>query len=149
MIANSVSPSSIGGRNVAKTSATQRSLKYLRDNGWSCHIVEKYIKFPNMPFGKRIDAFGIGDILACRPPQWKLVDYKPMVVRPGEIALVQCFPDTGGTGFADHRAKILAIPEAEIWIRAGGKIFLQGWRRGGPRGAVKRWQMKQEEVVLA
>lgn len=132
-----------------KTLATQRSLKYLRDNGWICHIVEKYIKYPGMPFGKRIDAFGIGDLLACRPPKWELVDSKPEIVRPAAIALVQCFPNNSGTGFADHRAKILAIPEAEIWIRSGGKILLQGWRKGGPRGAVKRWQMKEEEVVIA
>lgn len=150
-----------------KTNATQRSLKHLRDNGWSCHIVEKYIKHPGMPFGRRIDAFGIGDILACKPA--KTFMCKPCrgtginngfpcrdcdmtgrrVQEEGQIALVQCFPNTSGSGFADHREKILAIPEAKIWILAGGKIFLQGWRKGGPRGETKHWQMKQEEVIFA
>lgn len=162
---------------MAKTNATQRSLKELRENGWIAHVVEKWINIPNAPGGgKRIDVWGFGDILACRP---RILEEAPCPSCKGSglltsgderyrglscgscagrghkllhekvIALIQCFPNTGGTGFADHRAKVLAIKEAEIWIRAGGKIFLQGWRKGGPRGAVKHWQMKQEEVVLA
>lgn len=120
---------------MGKNSPTQRSLAFLRKEGWSVCVVEKWLPpRGTMKFGRRIDAFGIADLLACRSDS---------------IALIQCFSAASGSGFADHRAKILAIPEAEIWIRAGGKIFLQGWRRGGPRGAVKRWQMKQEEVVLA
>lgn len=144
-----------------KTHATQRSLKSLTDNGWTCHIVEKYIKHPGMKFGRRIDAFGIGDILACRPNTWATCEEckgegKGLLCRPGcvlgkvlvghaAIALVQCFPDTGG-GFAKHRDNINAIPELAIWKAAGGKVFLQGWAKKGPRGKVKRWTMREEEL---
>lgn len=144
-----------------KTHATQRSLKSLTDNGWTCHIVEKYIKHPNMAFGKRIDAFGIGDILACRPDIYatceecggdpKLGPCRSscvngrVLVGQRAIALVQCFPDTGG-GFAKHRDKINAIPELAIWKNAGGLVFLQGWAKKGARGKVKRWTMREEEL---
>lgn len=146
-----------------KTHATQRSLKSLTDNGWTCHIVEKYIKHPGMPFGKRIDAYGIGDILACRPDTYapcgqcdgdaaaglgactNCAGMGRLLVGHAAIALVQCFPDTGG-GFAKHRDKINAIPELAIWKAAGGRVFLQGWAKKGPRGKVKRWTMREEEL---
>ena len=61
-----------------KTNATQRSLKELRDRGYIVHIVEKYIKHPNMAFGKRIDVWGFGDLLACHP--W--IDLNIAIVNP-------------------------------------------------------------------
>ncbi len=117
-----------------KTRATQRSLEHLRKNGWTAHIVEKYIKHPNMVFGKRIDAYGFGDLLACRPPMNGL---------PGSIALVQCCP---GASHAEHKDKILAIPEFDIWKKAGGRVFLQSWMKKGPRGARKTWQLREDEL---
>lgn len=90
----------------------QRSLKKLRDEGWVCHIVEKWNQFAR----KRIDAFGIGDILA---------------MRPGEIALVQT---TSGAHFPDHRKKIIELPTYRQWYEAGGTVILHGWykrKRGG------------------
>lgn len=117
-----------------KTNATQRSLKILRENGWTCHIVEKYIKHPNMAFGKRIDAYNFGDILVCR---------EPMNGHAGSIALVQCCP---GTSHAEHKEKILAIHEFYIWRKAGGRVFLQSWSKKGSRGQAKRWAMREEEL---
>jgi hypothetical protein len=119
-----------------KTNATQRSLKVLRENGWTAHIVEKFLPARGtMKFPRRIDAFGVGDILAFREP---IEDFSP-----GQIALVQCCP---GASHAEHKAKILAIPEAHGWKKAGGKIFLQSWAKKGARGARKTWQMREEEL---
>jgi hypothetical protein len=149
-----------------KTHAKQRSMKYLRDLGWSCADVEKWIPpRGKMKFGVRQDAFGIGDILACKPTTYRacpncsgtgegitktwpcsmckgtsiVVDQKPL------IALVQCFSDTGAlVGFESHRTKILALPAAMAWIKSHGKIYLHGWkkRKAG-------WILTEEEVVLA
>lgn len=120
----------------AKTKAKQRSLKHLRDLGWTCHDVEKWIPpRGKMKFGVRQDAFGIGDILACRE--------NPVV--PGDIVLVQCFSDTGAlVGFESHREKILALPAAMAWIKSNGRIFLHGWkkRKAG-------WILTEEEVIIA
>jgi len=118
-----------------KTRATQRSLDHLRRNGWTVHIVEKYLPARgSMKFPRRIDAFGVGDILAMRPPMNGL---------PGSIALVQCCP---GPSHAKHKDKILEIPEFDIWKKAGGRVFLQSWAKKGARGEKKRWTMREEEL---
>jgi hypothetical protein len=118
-----------------KTNAVQRSLKSLRENGWSCHIVEKFLPARGtMKFPRRIDAFGVGDILAMREPMQGL---------GGSIALVQCCP---GASHAEHKDKILAIPEFYIWKKAGGRVFLQSWALKGARGERKRWTLREEEL---
>jgi hypothetical protein len=134
-----------------KSKPVQRSLKSLSENGWLVAIVEKYIKYPGMPFGKRIDVHGFGDLLACRPAMQGL---KP------SIALVQC---CRAADVAEHRAKILGEPmdhwtpeELEeckevfrkygIWKASGGRVFLQGWGFKGPRGEKKRWTMREIEL---
>ncbi len=116
---------------------TQRSLKHLRDHGWTVCIVEKYIKHPNMAFGKRIDAFGIGDLLACRS---ELLDEGHRTQINGMIALVQCC----STDFAKHKTKLLAIPELQTWKAAGGEVIIHGWTKKGPRGKRKTWTLREE-----
>lgn len=113
---------------------TQRSLKYLRDNGWTVCIVEKWIPpRGTMKFGVRIDAFGFGDLLACKESEYDC-----------HIALVQT---TDHTSFSKHKLKILAIPEFQKWKEAGGMVFLHGWRKGpkdGVRSARKVWILREE-----
>lgn len=93
-----------------------------------------------MKFPRRMDAFGIGDLLACR-----------FILRIGEecvqqIALIQCFPLAR---WKDHKEKILAIPEFEAWKRSGGLVFLHGWAfkpKDGIRGAKKVWTLREEQL---
>lgn len=85
-----------------------------------------------MKFPRRIDAFGIGDLLAC----------KESFIAPN-IALVQCCP---GASHAEHKYKILAIPEFETWKKAGGKVLLMSWAKQGPRGKRKTWTLREEEL---
>lgn len=120
---------------MAKTLATQRSLKKLRKEGWTCCIVEKFLPARgSMKFPRRIDAFGIGDILACNPDE---------VLRGAEcgIALIQTFPLAR---WNDHKEKILALPEFQKWKDSNGSVVLHGWRFGGPRGEKKRWILREE-----
>lgn len=113
---------------------TQRSLAYLRKNGWTVCIVEKFLPARGgMPFPRRIDAFGFGDLLACRKDCFGL--------HPKQIALVQT---TDASSFSKHKAKILAIPEFQKWKAAGGIVLLHGWRKGGARGERKTWQLREE-----
>ena len=111
-----------------KTNATQKSLKYLRDAGWSVCIVERYLPARGtMKFPRRIDAFNLGDLLACK--------------REEGIALVQCCP---GASHAEHKDKILSIPEFETWKRSGGLVILMSWAKKGPRGKRKMWTVREE-----
>lgn len=144
----------------------QRSLKHLKDNGWTVAVVEKWIPpRGTMKFGVRQDVWGFGDILAskpaCRKEQGFAEPGNTCLQTPGTcescprywdktgpskpmIALVQT---TDQTSIPKHRAKILAIPEFEKWKAAGGLVFLHGWKKrpkDGVRGAKKTWQLKEE-----
>jgi len=145
----------------------QRSLKHLKDNGWTVAIVEKWKKFPGMKFGVRQDVWNFGDVLACRPPE-KLSDDQicrkisgkvekgnSCLQTPGtcescpewwnraKIALVQT---TDHSSFAKHKLKILAIPEFQKWKDAGGIVLLHGWGKRGPRGKRKVWTLREEQL---
>lgn len=98
-----------------------------------------------MKFGVRIDAYGFGDLLACRCVQGEDTD-GIYPVYEGGIALIQT---TDHTSFSKHKIKILAIPEFQKWKDAGGIVLLHGWRKGpkdGIRGARKVWQLREETL---
>jgi hypothetical protein len=100
-------------------SPTQRSLKLLRDAGYICHIVEKYNSFTRT----RNDCYGFGDILACKASQ-------------NGSQLVQT---TSRANLNARINKILAIPEAVVWLRAGNGILVHGWSKMGKAGKRKLW----------
>ena len=106
---------------------TQRSLKYLRDRGWTCHIVEKWVPQAK----RRIDAFGFGDILGYS------AEY------PGATL----FQTTSGPNLAARVTKIEENCNALGWIRAGNRIVVHGWRKTKPRGQkVARWGVIEREI---
>lgn len=86
---------------------TQRSLKYLRDDGWRCAVVERW----NPHARVRQDLFGVIDILAIR-------DWETLAVQV-----------TSGSGVS-ARVKKIADAEATPAIRAAGWRFeVHGWRK--------------------
>lgn len=117
-----------------RTRAVQRSLAFLRKNGWQAAIVEKWIPpRGKMKFGVRIDVWGFGDILAC-------VSDLP------SIALIQTFPLAR---WKDHVERLAAIPELQTWKKAGGLVYLHGWAlkpKDGVRGAKKVWTLREESL---
>lgn len=139
----------------------ERSLNELRRNGWTVAKTEYYMKHPGMPFGRRVDVWGFGDLLACRPETFRNCNWcfgqgrnnsvvcdrcmgeGKLKVGESGIALVQC---CAGNSHAEHKEKILGISEYKIWKAAGGRVFLQSWAKRGARGEVKTWQMREEEL---
>lgn len=121
---------------MAKTLATQRSLRYLEKRGWQCAVVEKWIPpRGKMKFGVRKDVWGFGDILACKSTGFRNED---------QIALIQTFPLAR---WKDHIEKMIEIRELKIWKAAGGLVFVHGWAlkpKGGVRGAKKVWTLREE-----
>lgn len=102
------------------TSPTQRSLKLLRDGGYTVAIVEHW-----NPHAKiRQDLFGFADLLA---------------IKPGEIIAIQT---TSISNIAARRAKISAEPRAATWLAAGGLIELHGWRRR--QGLTQWWSCNRQ-----
>lgn len=85
---------------------TQRTLKYLRDEGYHVGIVERWIQ----RMQKRIDLFGIIDLIAM----------------DGEkiVGVQSC-----GQSFSEHDKKIMASPETVLWLQSQGRLMLIGWRK--------------------
>jgi hypothetical protein len=106
---------------------TQRTLKYLRDEGHTTAFVEKYV----WPVKKKFDMFGIIDIVA---------------IKPGETTGVQsCGPD-----FASHDQTILEHENSLKWLKAGNRLVLIGWNkvlkvRGGK---AKVWKVRIKEYKV-
>jgi len=89
-------------------SPTQRSLAYLRDQGWLVATVERW-----NPHAKvRQDLFGILDLLA---------------VRDGETLGVQT---TSGSNVAARARKIADSSHVDALQRAGWRLVVHGWRKG-------------------
>ena len=119
---------------------TQRTLKYLRDLGYTCDIAEKWkiIKYRDKITGElktsgvRVDLYGFIDILAIDDTR--------------TIGVQSCGPD-----FAAHDRKILAEPRALKWVRAPGReAWLISWRKllKKPGGKLRVWKPKIKEYTL-
>lgn len=106
------------------TSPTARTLKWLRDNEYSCQVVERYNQFAY----KRIDLFGCIDIVA---------------IKKGESGVLGV-QSTSGSHMADHFKKSIAIPELKLWLETGNRFIIQTWRKNSKN----RWVSREREVIL-
>lgn len=119
---------------------TQRTLKALREQGYTCAIVERFLGYAGT-FGKRQDMFGIIDIVALAPdvilPQIKL--------RGCIIGVQSC-----GQSFAKHDKTILESPNSVLWIACGGKLQLWSWRKVKKKRGGKQmvWQPRIKNYSL-
>jgi len=89
-----------------KTSPTQRSLAYLREQGYHCEVVEKWNSFTK----QRKDLWGWCDILA---------------IRKGEVLAVQ----VTASAVSDRIKKIMASDTLALVRDAGIRIEVHGWRK--------------------
>jgi len=125
---------------MAKTLATQRSLKELRKRGWQCAVVEKWQMRPQAKFGVRVDVWQFGDVLACR------VDPNS---GEGMIALIQTFPLTSWKAHAEKVQEPEIKAAMDNWKAAGGIVLFHGWGlkpKDGIRGAKKVWTLREEQL---
>lgn len=90
----------------ASRSPTQRSLEYLREQGYHCEIVEKWNSFTK----QRKDLWGWCDILA---------------IRKNEILAVQ----VTASAVADRIKKIQESTTVALVRDAGIRIECHGWRK--------------------
>lgn len=105
---------------------TARSLKYYRDLGFSCWMVERYNSFTK----KRTDLFNIIDIIA---------------IGQDTIGIQSC-----GQAFSEHDHKLMDSEYREPWLKAGNRLILIGWRkvkkvRGG-KAMVWKPRIKEYEL---
>lgn len=114
---------------MAGASPTSRTLAECRKRGWMACVVEKWIPQTK----RRADAFGFGDILAVDPDE------------RGAL-LIQA---TSGSHVAERVEKIVGpcAESARVWVQAGNRIEVWGWRKAGPRGCRKTWGFHRVEVA--
>jgi len=109
------------------TSPTQRSLKWLRQRGFTAAITEHWNPHARL----RQDLFGFVDIVA--------------LCSVFGIVAVQT---TSGPNMAARISKIRDLPAAKEWLEAGGTIIVHGWRKVGARGKRKLWECREVRLML-
>jgi hypothetical protein len=112
-------------RKTAGSSPTKRTLELLRREGYSAAVVERFNTYAKV----RVDLFGFGDVLAIRPDC------------PGVLAVQATTTDNQ----AGRLRKALAIPELKVWVAAGNRVEIWGWRKNGRSG---RWEVTRRPVAV-
>jgi Holliday junction resolvase-like predicted endonuclease len=103
------------------SSPTQRSLKLLRDEGYTAQVVERW----NPHARVRQDLFGIIDIVAI----------KVLESNATNIVGVQT---TSKSNMSARINKIKESAEAALWSSAGGLLLVHGWAKNKS----KRWEVR-------
>lgn len=106
---------------MASASPTERSLKKLRDEGWSPWVVERW--GVRAAGGKRNGRTLF--YLERRHDLWTFGDI--MAVQEGERPLI-C-QTTSYSGVSARVKKIVEVPEAKVWIANGDSIVVHGWHK--------------------
>ncbi len=102
------------------TSPTQRSLKYLRDQGYTVAITEKW----NPHARVRQDLFGFIDMLG---------------IKDGQTLAVQT---TSSSSFSERIKKIEEHENLPAVLAAGWQVTVHGWRKNS-KG---KWVVREEGV---
>ncbi len=108
------------------TSPTQRSLKLLRDEGYTAQVVEKFNMFAHV----RQDLFNFIDIVAIRKDVKGVLGIQTTVQAAG----------------ANHMKKIKATTTYKTWLAGGNQIELHCWAKRGKAGKRKLWTVNRTEI---
>lgn len=111
------------------SSPTSRTLEYLRRNGLTAGVVEKWVPQTR----RRVDFLGFADVLALESG------------RRGVLAIQA----TSGDHHADRVQKIVRLLTAKRWLECGNRIEVWSWRKKGKAGERKVWTIRREPIVLA
>ena len=108
------------------SSPTARSLQNLRDNGWTCAVVEHWNPYAHI----RQDLFGVIDILAMK-----------------EGCGLYAIQATTTGNMGARITKSLAEPRLRTWLLCGGRFAVWGWAKRGVRGKRKVWTQAIREIT--
>ena len=116
----------------SKTSPTARTLKQLRERGWTCGVVERFNSF----ILRRQDLFGCIDVIAVHDDKGTLG--------------VQATSDQSGGNMQARIEKAMAQEDLRAWLRAGNRFQVFAWRKlklfRGSKAV--RWEAKIRELTL-
>ena len=107
---------------------TTRSLKLLRDEGYTVAVTEHWNAFANC----RVDLFGFIDLVAIREDS------------PGVLGV----QTTSVSNISARVEKIFSNPITKIWLKAGNRLEVHGWGKHGARGKRKLWDLTRRPLTL-
>ena len=107
---------------------TQRTLAYLRKEGYTVAIAEKYNSFIKV----RQDLFGWIDICAIHPKKKGVLGVQT----------------TSTSNLPTRITKAKALDSLKVWLQAGNIAEFHGWAKRGPRGKRKLWTLKKQVITL-
>jgi hypothetical protein len=127
-------------------SPTELTLKQLRAEGYTARVVERWNQYARV----RQDCFGF-DVLACKVGG---VQTDPPPMSYGWIVGVQA---CAAASHSARRAKLLANPEAAVWVASGGHLAVWSWStrrslertKAGKRSKRLVHHLRREEITLA
>lgn len=105
-----------------------RSKQALEAEGYIVGKTEHWNSFAYV----RQDLFGIIDMVCIRAGNKGVLGVQP----------------TTGDHVADHLRKALAEPRLFVWLQAGNRFSIHGWRKVGERGKRKIWDCRIVPVLL-
>jgi hypothetical protein len=105
---------------------TSRTLRWLRKEGWTAGVVEKWVPQTK----RRVDFLGCIDIIA--------------VSDLGTIG-VQA---TSTGNMASRVKKICSEPNMRRWIKAGNGLWVVGWAMRGKPGKRKLWTQRVQTIGI-
>lgn len=125
------SESTVTKKKTSNSNPTQRTLKYLRECGYSCAKAEYWNAFAK----RRKDLYDFFDIIAMDPMSKSIIG-------------VQC-TTTSNMSSRIKKAKTPGIVEnMKLWKLCGGEIWVIGWSKKGDRGKRKTWQPTVKMLTL-
>lgn len=110
-------------------SPTARTLQLLRDEGYTCQVVEHWNAFAR----RRVDLFQVIDVVAVRSD------------RPGVLG-VQC---TSASNAAARLTKAKETPALRVWLESGNGFEVHSHGKRGDRGKRKLWTCERRPLTLA
>lgn len=129
-------------------SPTARTVTLLRARGYIATRVEQRLPIPG---GRPVtrDAFGFGDILACKPDCGVLL--VQATSRSHVNARIKKAIDSDIVGSSVSAPVLRPNPvrlNLSMWLRSGGRFEIWGWAKGGPKGEPKRWTCRRVVVLV-
>jgi len=106
------------------SSPTQRSLDYLRKQGYTCQVVERW-----NPYGRvRVDLFGFIDIVG---------------IKKGYTGVLG-IQTTTRKNISARVLKIKREPVSKVWLLASNRIIVHGWEKN----KLGKWDLYEEAITL-
>lgn len=107
-------------------SPTQRSLAHLREQGYTCQVVERWCPHSR----RRVDLFNFADIVAVKP----------------SFRGVLFVQTTSASSVSARVKKIHETAAAGIVLAAGNPVVVHGWGKRGARGKRKLWTLREVNI---